>query len=303
MAVRNSDADPFAQPVMSRDGSTFAWIGANRAVLVGQVGEVPVAVGVACPLSRPDCSRGPALTASGRSVFYFVGYSEGSIPDHLERFDLDTSARTTFPELRPSEGPRPIVSGDGHFVVVSDSVTVVLDTATRRVETLSVSEFFQSAAISDDGLTVLSTTPPFGYFDRRLSMSFAVAEGLAKAISANGRYMAGVRWDGVFMVLDLDGDGDGMSDRGRRSSGFRQGDPTDGPGDADGDGRPNLLEYREGTHPRGIYQRHFAEGVSRADFQTRVHVFDAPATVSGERWPPTVISFLSATMDREGRVP
>ena len=103
------------------------------------------------------------------------------------------------------------------------------------------------------------------------------------------------------MVLDLDGDGDGMSDPWETIFRLSPGDPADGRGDADGDGRPNLLEFREGTHPHGLYQRHFAEGVSRADFQTRVHVFDAPATVSGERWPPTVISFLGDDGSRGSR--
>jgi len=283
LVIRDSTVDPFSQPVMSRDGSTFAWIGANRAVLVAQVGQVPVAVGVACPASRPDCSGGPALTANGRSVFYFAGGSD-TVPYHLERFDRDTATRTTFPELRMSFSPRPVVTGDGRYVFAT---SLALDTSTRRVATIPVGVF----AASDDGITVLFSQT-FAVFDRRFSMPLHVAAGIGKAISADGRYMAGVRWDGVFLVLDLDGDGDGMSDPWETIFRLSPSDPADGAGDADGDGRSNRLEFLEGTHPRGIYQRHFAEGVSLADFQTRVHVFSKPPTVSGERWPPALVSFL-----------
>ncbi len=41
-------------------------------------------------------------------------------------------------------------------------------------------------------------------------------------------------------------------------------------GDPDQDGRTNLQEYQEGTHPRGFFTRYFAEGATGTFFDTRL---------------------------------
>jgi hypothetical protein len=70
-----------------------------------------------------------------------------------------------------------------------------------------------------------------------------------------------------------DADRDGLPDAWERQFGLdaASGSGPDGrDGDPDGDGRTNLEEYRDGTHPRGFVTRHLAEGVTSSFFRTRL---------------------------------
>ena len=65
---------------------------------------------------------------------------------------------------------------------------------------------------------------------------------------------------------------------------------VDGPdGDADGDGRSNLQELAQGTHPRGFFTRYLAEGATSTFFDTRI----ALANPNGEP-ALTLLRFLRA---------
>lgn len=50
-------------------------------------------------------------------------------------------------------------------------------------------------------------------------------------------------------------------------------------GDPDGDGRTNAQEHAEGTHPRGLHTRYFAEGVNNDFFRTSLSVLN-PGTLT-----------------------
>jgi uncharacterized membrane protein len=49
-------------------------------------------------------------------------------------------------------------------------------------------------------------------------------------------------------------------------------------GDPDGDGRTNLQELQEGTHPRGFVTRYLAEGATSAFFSTRIALLNPTGT-------------------------
>ncbi len=95
--VRDAAVHPFAQPVMSRDGSTLAWVGANHAVFVGKAGQTPVAVGQACAMTATYCPASVALTARGERVLYAV--VDGDLAS-LETFEPSTNDRRRYPSFR-----------------------------------------------------------------------------------------------------------------------------------------------------------------------------------------------------------
>lgn len=75
-----------------------------------------------------------------------------------------------------------------------------------------------------------------------------------------------------------DTDGDGLPDDWEQRYGLdaSSGSGSQGAtGDPDGDGRTNAQELAEGTHPRGLHTRYFAEGVTSTFFTTRVALLNA----------------------------
>ncbi len=67
-----------------------------------------------------------------------------------------------------------------------------------------------------------------------------------------------------------DQDGDGVPDDWENQFGLSSADASDAALDWDGDGRSNLQECQNGTHPRGLYTRYLAEGATGSFFSTRV---------------------------------
>ncbi len=75
-----------------------------------------------------------------------------------------------------------------------------------------------------------------------------------------------------------DQDGDGMPDEWERAYGLSQNDGADATEDPDGDGRTNVQECGDGTHPRGMFSRYLAEGATGTFFDTRIVVANPGST-------------------------
>lgn len=104
----------------------------------------------------------------------------------------------------------------------------------------------------------------------------------AIAVSADARYAAVAAWDGAnptrrVHVIPLDMDGDGLPSFWESAFGLDPSSgtgPNGGTGDPDADGRSNVDELSAGTHPRGFFKRHFAEGAVSPFFQSRLAVLN-----------------------------
>ena len=76
-----------------------------------------------------------------------------------------------------------------------------------------------------------------------------------------------------------DTDSDGMPDEWEMRYGLDPTDPGDAGGDPDGDGRTNVDEYTNSTHPTATFKRYFAEGLNHPDVVTMLAIANSgPAT-------------------------
>ena len=178
IVIRDAAHDAVANPSMSRDGSTFAWIGANNAVHVATVGQTALVVGTACPAWRDDCALRPALSADGSRVLYLV--NDGSLNvTGLETFDRRTNSRAWFPEAGGHSAWYLATDATGRFALMRTGIgnaSLVLDLESRRVEQLPI----LAGAISTDG-RYLSVSN--GVYDRRSSSLLSPMAGRCSSVS------------------------------------------------------------------------------------------------------------------------
>ncbi len=296
--IRDAAFDPFAQPVMSRDGSTLAWVGANNAVLVGTVGQTPVAVGQACAPSASYCPAPVALTARGERVLYGVVDGEEA---SLEIFERATAGRRRFPSMRFGQFGRLATTSSGRYVLAAPvgMGSAVLDVDSGWIAPLAAT-VGTMPVITEDGTYVFGTGP--GVHDRLLGTDLPVypfppltpTGGIASltGLSANGRIGLGRMPDDRTVLVDLDGDADGMFDLWENGLGLDATNPGDWYEDPDADGVSNVEEARRRSHPLGRYRRVFAEGVTSDVFDTVLHVYQPRFSLTAPRSIGFVVSYL-----------
>ena len=111
----------------------------------------------------------------------------------------------------------------------------------------------------------------------------AVIDGVIYGASGIGSATGGAifRVSGSSPLPALDSEGDGLPNTWETAYGL---DPFSGAGDdgangdPDHDGRTNVQELADGTHPRGFFTRYFAEGATGPFFQTRFDVVNPHGT-------------------------
>lgn len=184
-------------------------------------------------------------------------------------------------------GPTMAVSAHGaSFDIAGDGAAYIIRDATAP----------PWLTVGVEGRGTLTSSPPG--IACGTDCSHGYASGTAVALSAMAD--AGFIWSGwsgdadcldgaVTMTADRlclatfepDGDGDGLPDLWEIGAGLspHSSSGSDGAaGDPDGDGRTNLQELEDGTHPRGFVTRYLAEGVTGSFFETRVNLVNPDPT-------------------------
>jgi hypothetical protein len=301
LLVRDASQDAYVNPTMSRDGDAFAWIGDGGAVHVARAGHASVVVGLACvyPRGGLPCLPRPSLSGDGRLVFWQRERAVGDV-DALWSFDRALNRERRYPQFRAEMWQRLVTNATGSHVAAFSfpGRTLVLDTSTGGVEALP--QVVHGGAISDDGVYVLTFN---GHLhDRRWGRAVPTLGDRAIGMSADGRFVA-VDQAGRLVVLDLDGDNDGMRDAWETTFGLSPSNAMDAAADDDGDGVANRDEYAARTHPRGRYRRYFAEGVTSAFFETTVFVQRTGWPFAGAAdLTPTVVTFFAPNGASASRV-
>ncbi len=288
---------------MSRDGGTLAWISVRvgpKALLAASVMAItpasvlPRQIGSTCimraSLYAALCAASPAVSGDGHWIFYTAG---DTVPAALAAYDVASAVHAMYPEVLPRSAnwdqTPPIASTlDGRHVVARTGASgppfaVVFDRDQRLVDRAdAVGTSHVPRVVSDDGLVLLleASAPgvPGGVLDRRSGLVIQFPDQTLHAMSADGAAVLGST-ESDLRVTSLDADADGMLDGWEQRFGLDPTTAADAGADADGDGRTNLQEFVDRTHPtaNAAFTRLLAEGAAGSFFDTVVSLFNPGA--------------------------
>lgn len=309
LEIAPTDTDTWVPmfPVMSRNGTTFAWMSRVRSsgnpfltVSVHTIGTSTQAVGTACDASAQSGVRlercpgfNVALSGDGGKVLFTTAPNQATgAPESLAIVDLVSGARDYYPEVK---GPIFATSTVSHVVVGGWFTTGVFDVQARRLDSLipPLGQPFDASFVSDSGAIAAGNGVELGgvgaVFDRKAGVNVPLGTDYLLALSADGTTVLTSRgYDLVFVTLDADKDG--QLDWWETAYGLSPTDASDAGLDSDGDGLTNLQEFGVRSHPTALpsAQRLFAEGAAGTFFDTQVHIFNPGVSTAN-----VVVGFLS----------
>ncbi len=281
--------------IMALTGTNFV---SGATVTVGGT----AATGVTFISSTLLVATAPSGTSGGKTVV--VRNPNGQTASRSNGFTYrSTSGTPTFTSVTPNSGPRSggtlvtvrgtnFLSGTGFRVRIGGynltNQEFVSDTEVRGRTPSNSGTGWRSLSIRNpDGLNV-SVSAVFRYTSwGSSSMEMTAASALDASEAAEATASS------EEAVLGEDADGDGLPSAWETRFGLAA-DSADGDngaaGDPDGDGSPNADEYRNDTHPRGLFRQYVADAAVRDDVETRFAIANpaaAPATV--------LLSFVDAS--------
>jgi uncharacterized repeat protein (TIGR03803 family) len=254
-------------------------------------GQVYFVVGAGCLI--------PPYTFAQESRLMRINTATNALEEVLDLSSLGISGDVVFGSDNAFYGVRGLVSA-----YAIDRID--LATGSHQAVCTFPGDYFQNLSATPDGRLVAITangpqrllicTPSTGATEVRM---LPPAIGRIRApLVASGGALYGATWDQPYrplvemngpapvqpggalirLVLEgvlppLDSDADGLPNHWETAYGldaFGGTGPNGASGDPDGDGRTNAQELAEGTHPRGLVNRYFAEGATGPFFRTRI---------------------------------
>lgn len=244
-----------------------------------------------CPIKKVDASGAATVVASGSSL------SQLATDGNLVVFDSSHPSSGQAVVVYSPEGTSVVATGLP-FISPLDSVAQVVDgwVAFLRRDGREVLQVWTRSPTGVE--TQISATPisctldrlgrngsvMFLAGDRRFLGAPGIQPREISSRAGRSKWVDG-RWyvfidQTLFVVKDsdsLDADGDGLSNEWEHRFGFDPLTPQ-AEADFDGDGLTNIEEQQAGTHPRGFFTRHFAEGAHNSFFSTEIALFNPNPT-------------------------
>jgi hypothetical protein len=235
------------QQAVTITGSGFATPSVRFGPLAGTVtGSTPTSISVTTP----------AAILAGPVPVVVTNQDGGmAVSDGPFSFTPVSGGAPTIAAVTPNHAP--ITGGTAVTILGSqftpDAAVLIGGVAATQVQFLSSAALVATVPAGAAGPTALTVTVP----------------GLP---AASAGFTYDVVQQTVAACAGADQDLDGVPDAWETQYGLSSSDASDGALDWDGDGRTNLQECQDSTHPRGLYTRYLAEGATGSFFSTRVAI-------------------------------
>ena len=172
-----------------------------------------------------------------------------------------------------------------YFAVTSITPASGVTTGGTRLA-LSGSDFGPEASVTIDGA---AASVQFAGASLLTARTPASLPGARDIVVASGGETLRLREAFTYVAAPVpgtpgDSDGDGIPDWWELRFSLDPLDATDATRDSDGDGRSDLQEYQQDTHPRGLFTRYLAEGATSDFFDMRLSLLNVGAATAAVQY-------------------